>query len=301
MQVQVNLSHDIKDPKSVIFSMISLLRDRYIETFKSYLVLLIAQGLDVSLIFYVRIMLKLGLLQERRVIYDTATAVYYQTIETIKQVLAKTQSQFLADNLEQLNLLIQPYLCLAFLHAKQDHSTDKANYFMAEALNLISQIIGEDKAKGENPSGTEKSSEQTTPSQSLIISTPLSEKKQAASLSQKKLSEKTAKVDTCLGREKMLAGCETPAQKSGLVYKHQVRWAEMWMMHSQFHHAIYQYLCALKSLCDCKPFERDETHALTLSDLGTILAGLEEIGVTEEGFLRWVSPPLTQLVIVLGH
>lgn len=98
--------------------------------------------LSVSLVSYIRILLKLGLLQERRLIYDSAIAIYYQAMQIVEDVL-KENKAFFVENLEQLNLLFQPHLCLAFLHAKRGHSIGTADAFMQKALESISEISQE--------------------------------------------------------------------------------------------------------------------------------------------------------------
>ncbi|MEN8219551.1 MAG: ATP-binding protein [Pseudomonadota bacterium] len=182
--------------------------------------------LSTHFIFYVRIMLKRGLLQERRMIYDSAIGFYYRAMKTVSIILKSDKGkEFFDINIEQLNLLIQPYLCLAFLHAKRDYSLEAANRFMRDALELIE--------------GKKSKSLGCSQSKSL--------------------------------------GCDTFAKKSGQIYKHHVRWAEMWMMRSQFKEAICQYLKAMKVLYECDPCNnKNKENALTCHDMGSILAGLAD-------------------------
>ncbi len=99
---------------------------------------IIIKALNAPLIFYIRLMLRRGLLQERRMIYDSAIAFYYRAMETVDIISKSTNSaKFFEINIEQLNLLIQPYLCLAFLHAKRDSSLETARIFMHKSLELL--------------------------------------------------------------------------------------------------------------------------------------------------------------------
>lgn len=91
------------------------------------------------IIIYIEVLLKIGLLQERRMLYDVAIATYYRAMQTIEKHLK--ESCFFKENFEQLKILLQPYLCLSFLHAKQDHNLDTANNFMTKAVNLIKQDL----------------------------------------------------------------------------------------------------------------------------------------------------------------
>jgi hypothetical protein len=177
-------------------------------------------------------MLKQGLLQERRMIYDSAIAIYYQTMEVVFAVFQKSQigKKFFGRNIEQLNLLIQPYLCLAFLHAKRDHSLKTANRFMEDALEKLIKKNHYYKEYG-----------------FLYV-------------------EKSEQTDKC----------DSFAEKSGQIYKHYIRWAELYMMRSQFEGAIYKYLQAMKALCQCCTPDENKDNAMTYHDIGSILAGLAD-------------------------
>jgi hypothetical protein len=204
----------------------------------------------ISLVLYVRIMLRLGLLQERRMIYDSATAAYSQIIDTIDNLISfersskhqkLEQGNFFSDNIERLNLFIQPYLCLAFLHAKRDYSLDAANHFMERALKLIKDTGGNQDDSSDQNQGKDQN-------------------------------------NSCIEQLCSVASQHHPknctsAKRTGLISKLHIRWAQMWMMRSKFDKAICQYLCALQSLFDCCQRQR-ENNTLTYSELGEILAGL---------------------------
>ena len=156
-------------------------------------------------------LLKIGLLQERRMLYDAAIAAYYRAMEAIENFISpKThsffskESEFFKENFEQLKILLQPYLCLSFLHAKRDHNIDTANHFMKKAVDLIKLDL---------------------------------------------TSEFTNNIF--------------------FISQHYIRWAQMFMIRSQFENAIWKYIDALKEKCSSE-YEDN----INYSDIGEILAGL---------------------------
>ncbi|WP_069471707.1 hypothetical protein [Candidatus Marithrix sp. Canyon 246] len=96
-----------------------------------------SEDVTSPIIFYIQVLLKIGLLQERRMLYDAAIVSYSRAMEIIKRFF---DFNFVKENFEELKILFQPYLCLSFLHAKRDHSLDAANSFMKKYKDLILDI-----------------------------------------------------------------------------------------------------------------------------------------------------------------
>ncbi len=98
---------------------------------------------DVNqILLYVRLLLKIGLLEEQRGVFDSATAVYYQASRVVDHVLEGDYGPyFIRPHLEQLNVLMQPYICLAFLHAKRDPLTHTAELVMKRNLEKVSGLL----------------------------------------------------------------------------------------------------------------------------------------------------------------
>ncbi len=93
-----------------------------------------------ALILYVRANLKLGLLQERRMIYDTSHALYNRICDVIERIfITGKQLQYIQDP-EQLLTLCQPAVCSAFLHAKTDPDSKVAGEIFSKAIKHLDSL-----------------------------------------------------------------------------------------------------------------------------------------------------------------
>ena len=86
-----------------------------------------------ALILYVRANLKLGLLQERRLIYDTSHALYNRLCDVLERIFVR--AQYVVTDPEQLLTLSQAFVSSAFLHAKTDSQS-------TVAVHIFNKIIG---------------------------------------------------------------------------------------------------------------------------------------------------------------
>lgn len=178
------------------------------------------------IIIYIEVQLKIGLLQERRMLYDVAIATYYRAMQTIENFIcsendSSKENCFFKENFEQLKIFLQPYLCLSFLHAKRDHNLDAANDFMQKAADLIQKIFRPSKYQ-----------------------------------------------QTFLIPQKKSTSCKFENQQRFFISQHNIRWAEMFMMRSEFDSAIWKYIYALKE----KYSESEDKR--NYFEIGEILAGL---------------------------
>lgn len=91
-----------------------------------------------NLLIYMRVQLKTGLIAEMRGQYDNAGAIYAQTYRAIIEVARNVElgTAAIASDAEVMELLYQPRICMAFLHAKRDHSYKN---FQKLAISSIEQ------------------------------------------------------------------------------------------------------------------------------------------------------------------
>jgi len=216
---------------------------------------------DVNqILLYVRLLLKIGLLEEHRGVYDSALAVYYQASRVVDHVLESDYGPFfISPHLEQLNVLVQAYICLAFLHAKRDPIDTTAESVMERGIEKISGII------------SLNHSAYNIGKTNLKTADKLIEHDSASAPAQN--SRRT------MGRfypEPVLLSSST---KGLVLAKYLLKFAEMRMLRSNFSDALSSYIDSLRLLhnssCDIKKryIERDITDSL-YENMGYAFSGL---------------------------
>nr|VFK27807.1 MAG: hypothetical protein BECKMB1821G_GA0114241_103031 [Candidatus Kentron sp. MB] len=95
-----------------------------------------------QLLLYIRFLLKLGLLEEHRGLHKRATLIYHQACRVVDHVMkGKHGTSFIGLHFEQVNGLVQPHLCLAFMHAKRDAIHHTADKLMEQRTNRLTGFI----------------------------------------------------------------------------------------------------------------------------------------------------------------
>lgn len=85
-------------------------------------------------ILFLRTLLKSGLIYEQRRQFDHAAAAYQQAKRVAERIMQTfKQERPFSNNINQLYLIAQPYISLAFLYAKCDEKTDRATAMLGLA------------------------------------------------------------------------------------------------------------------------------------------------------------------------
>lgn len=91
-----------------------------------------------QIILYLRTLLKSGLIFEQRNEFVHASAVYQQAKRMVEEMMDRfPRESIFSNNVNQLSLVAQPYICLAFLYAKRDAHTRRAVEFLDVADDVL--------------------------------------------------------------------------------------------------------------------------------------------------------------------
>ncbi|GAB6042071.1 hypothetical protein JCM17961_27470 [Endothiovibrio diazotrophicus] len=103
-----------------------------------------------ALVAYVRILLKMGLMSEQRSQYDDAISRYFQAYRAVDHVLRrKLGKRAIAPNISLLTVLIQPYVCLAFVHAKKDQTPEQSDRIMDRMIHKFTGYLKDSERIGD--------------------------------------------------------------------------------------------------------------------------------------------------------
>lgn len=101
-----------------------------------------------ALISYVRILLKMGLMSEQRSQYDNAIARYFHAYRAVDHVMRrKIGKRAIAPNISLLTVLVQPYICLAFVHAKKDPTPNQSDRIIQRMIEKFEKYLLESPKK----------------------------------------------------------------------------------------------------------------------------------------------------------
>ena len=204
---------------------------------------------DVTqILLYVRLLLKLGLLEEHRGLYDRAASVYYQACRVVDHAMEGEYGDlFIRPHFEQVNMLVQPHLCLAFVHAKRDlmhHTADKLMERRTRKLvGLAYETTGDVR-------------ETISPDPYTWLAKKVDGLVAEDSARDERENRQALGLDTCRG-QKMTDHDYPPSilmqmpDRLRVVARSYMRWAELLFWRSDFRGAIRKYTSAIRFLRKC--------------------------------------------------
>nr|VFK47267.1 MAG: hypothetical protein BECKTC1821E_GA0114239_10806 [Candidatus Kentron sp. TC] len=203
---------------------------------------------DVTqILLYARLLLKLGLMEEHRGLYDRATSVYHQACRVVDHVMdGEYGPSFIRAHFEQINMLVQPHLCLAFVHTKRDLMRHTADQLMERRTRQLVEFTFH--------GGIGKSGKTTTPD----LYTRLAEN-----------VDRLVREDDSenIGKNRKILLIESNGERSKIdhyypivmqmpdrlriVARSYMRWAELLFWRSDFRGAIRRYVSGIRFLRKC--------------------------------------------------